>query len=455
MHTRQRAHQVASTSKTKDQDDGLAAQIRGTTMIRKLCRVVMNLEQLIQNGTVMGALTRVFQEEFKKSTELTFNILRVFLAFSNFMEMHGLMANYRIGMLTMQAIAYEVKRAEHRDSERKTRDSYYEGEVAAAKRGERSDGKSKEEIVQAVERIKKEREREQKRERKQVKKQDKLLFVAFYILLNLAEDVAVERKMLKKSLLDSLLSMLDRSFVDLLVLVVTFLKKTAIFEENKDALKATPVIAMIARFLPCSSAPLVNISLRFLFNLSFDADFREQMIKCGYVPKLVGLLRTPAFRARTLKLLYHLSADDRCKSMITYTDGVPLLMGMVINFPQNLLAKELAALVVNLSHHPRNCEIMVSNRGLNHLMDRLSSNRDPLLLKIIRNISQWTFNQQQSCDSPELQYKQRGLWSPHLKLLMELATRCENHDILVEVRPYLTPYLTHYLTPRTTLSLPI
>lgn len=32
--------------------------------------------QLIQNGTVMGALTRVLQEEYKKSTELTFNILR-------------------------------------------------------------------------------------------------------------------------------------------------------------------------------------------------------------------------------------------------------------------------------------------------------------------------------------------------------------------------------------------
>ena len=44
-----------------------------------------------------------------------------------------------------------------------------------------------------MERIKKERDKEAKRERKTQKKQDKLLFVAFYILLNLAEDVAVER----------------------------------------------------------------------------------------------------------------------------------------------------------------------------------------------------------------------------------------------------------------------
>lgn len=45
-------------------------------MILKLCRDVMNLEQLIQNNTVMGALTRVLQEEYKKSVDLTFNILR-------------------------------------------------------------------------------------------------------------------------------------------------------------------------------------------------------------------------------------------------------------------------------------------------------------------------------------------------------------------------------------------
>jgi hypothetical protein len=41
--------------------------------------------------------------------------------------------------------------------------------------------------------------------------------------------------------------------------------------------------------------------------------------------------------------------------------------------------------------------LQVSNRGLNHLMDRLSSHRDPMLLKIIRNISAWTFEQQQVC----------------------------------------------------------
>ena len=45
-------------------------------MILQLCRQVVNLEVLIQNNTLMGALTRVLQEEYKKSLDLTFNILR-------------------------------------------------------------------------------------------------------------------------------------------------------------------------------------------------------------------------------------------------------------------------------------------------------------------------------------------------------------------------------------------
>jgi Kinesin-associated protein (KAP) len=33
---------------------------------------------------------------------------RIFLAFSNFMEMHGLMANYRVGVLTMKVIHISI-----------------------------------------------------------------------------------------------------------------------------------------------------------------------------------------------------------------------------------------------------------------------------------------------------------------------------------------------------------
>lgn len=417
-------YQVSGKSE-KEKEEGLKAQERGTCMILKLCRDVINLEQLIQNSTVMGALTRVLQEEFKKSIVLTFNILRVFLAFSNFAEMHTLMANYKIGVLTMKAIEFEIKRADIRAAEMVEREKELKDNKAAAKRQDNYSGE--------VNKLKKLRDKEVHEHNEFVRKQDKLLFVGFYILLNLAEDSNVERKMVKKQLSQSLMLMLNRNFEDLLILSITFLKKLSLIEENKNAMKEAGIVEKLVKLVPCSSKPLITITLRFLFNLSFDSDLREQMLKCGFVPRLIALLKTPVFRAKTLKLLYHLSVDDRCKSMFTYTDGIPNLIGMVINFPQDRLAKELAALVVNLGHNPRNNELFIANKGLNLLMDRFADKRDPLLLKIIRNISHWTFCEQQECESPELQYKYRGLWSPHIKVLLDIACESEDHTLLVEL----------------------
>ena len=58
--------------------------------------------------------------------------------------------------------------------------------------------------------------------------------VALYLLLNLAEDMHVEQKMRNKGLVTQLVSLLDRANQELLILVVSFLKKLSIFVENKD-----------------------------------------------------------------------------------------------------------------------------------------------------------------------------------------------------------------------------
>ena len=58
--------------------------------------------------------------------------------------------------------------------------------------------------------------------------------VAFYLLLNIAEDTRVELKMRNKNLIPMLVKMLERSNEELLILVISFLKKLSIFAENKD-----------------------------------------------------------------------------------------------------------------------------------------------------------------------------------------------------------------------------
>jgi len=61
-----------------------------------------------------------------------------------------------------------------------------------------------------------------------------LIAVSFYLLLNIAEDTRVEDKMRKKNITGMLTKTLDRDNVDLLILVVTFLKKLSLFKENVD-----------------------------------------------------------------------------------------------------------------------------------------------------------------------------------------------------------------------------
>ncbi|XP_046677390.1 kinesin-associated protein 3-like [Homalodisca vitripennis] len=69
------------------------------------------------------------------------------------------------------------------------------------------------------------------------KKQDQLLRVCFYLLLNLAENVKVEDKMRKRNVVGLLVTSLERSTLELLVLVSSFLLKLSVYRENKDEMK--------------------------------------------------------------------------------------------------------------------------------------------------------------------------------------------------------------------------
>jgi hypothetical protein len=178
--------------------------------------------------------------------------------------MHSLMANYRIGVLTMKAIEFEIKRTEIREQERLERENEYNTELSKAK-------ENLLEYPKILEKIKKNRDKEQTKQKIFLRKQDKLLFISFYILLNLAEDISVERKMIKKDLIQYIVTILStHHFEDLLILLMTFAKKLVVFEENKNAFKDNAIIEVLGRFIPCSSQPLVLITLRLLFNLSFD-----------------------------------------------------------------------------------------------------------------------------------------------------------------------------------------
>lgn len=218
------------------------------------------------------------------------------------------------------------------------------------------------------------------------KKQEQLLRVSFYLLLNIAENIKVEEKMRKKNIVKMLVKTLERQNIELLILIITFLKKLSIVRDNKDEMFELNIIDKLPRLLQTSNSDLIQVTLKLLYNLSFDGDLRSRMIRIGFLPKLVTFLSDDKHEI-VIKILYHMSLDDKVKSMFTYTECIPLIVDMLILNLSQRSNFDLTALCINLALNKRNAQIMVDNNRLHSLMSRGFKYQDTLIMKLVRNIS--------------------------------------------------------------------
>uniref|UniRef100_A0A4W3JM48 Kinesin-associated protein 3a n=1 Tax=Callorhinchus milii TaxID=7868 RepID=A0A4W3JM48_CALMI len=339
-------------------------KVRGSALILQLARNPDNLEELLQNETALGALARVLREDWKQSAELATNIIYIFFCFSSFTQFHGLITHYKIGALCMNIIDHELKRHE-----------LWQDELQKKKKAENQ-------------MLKKEYEKTCKKYQGLVIKQEQLLRVAFYLLLNLAEDTRTELKMRNKNIVHMLVKSLDRENSELLILVVSFLKKLSVFVENKNDMVELNIIDKLAKLVPCEHEDLLNIALRLLLNLSFDTGLRNKMVQVGLLPKLTALLGIENHRQIIMCILYHITMDDRFKSMFAYTDCIPQLMKMLFECSEEHIDMELISFSINLASNKRNAQLICEGNGLRMLMKRAFKFKDSLLMKMIRNISQ-------------------------------------------------------------------
>ena len=221
-------------------EDDLKTKIRGSALILQLARNPDNLEELFQNETVLNCLSRVLKEDWQRSIDVSTNIIYTFFCFSSFSQFHPLVANYKIGNMTVQIIEFELRRCEtwqvELDKRRKNKeasaaaaaagagDKNKKAKSASATRKSAADGGGggidDDKIIKELERL--------------IFKQEQLLRVAFYLLLNLAEDIKTEMKMVNKRIVSLLVQTLTRENPELLILVVSFLKKLSVFIENKN-----------------------------------------------------------------------------------------------------------------------------------------------------------------------------------------------------------------------------
>uniref|UniRef100_A0A8C9WPH0 Kinesin-associated protein 3b n=1 Tax=Scleropages formosus TaxID=113540 RepID=A0A8C9WPH0_SCLFO len=347
--------------------EDIPEKVRGSTLILQLARNPDNLKELLHNETALGALARVLREDWKQSVELATTIIYIFFCFSSFSQFHGLITHYKIGALCMNIVEHELKRYD-----------LWQDELQ----------KKKKAYILVVFFLKKDHEKAFKKYQGLLVKQEQLLRVALYLLLNLAEDPRTELKMRNKNIVLMLVKTLDRENAELLVLVVSFLKKLSIYLENKNDMAEIDTIEKLASLVPCEHEDLLNITLRLLLNLSFDTGLRSKMVQVGLLPKLTALLGNESQKQIAMCILYHISVDDRFKSMFAYTDCIPQLMKMLFEHGEEPIDAELISFCINLAANKRNAQIMCEGNGLKMLMKRSLKLKDPLLMKMIRNISQ-------------------------------------------------------------------
>lgn len=509
--------------------EDMAEKVKGSGLILELAKDPNNLEDLSKNESLLSALSRVLREDWRKSMELSTNIVYVFFCFSTFSQFHSLVLQYKIGSLCMEIVEFELRRYDQwksdlescrsntlprseeahkgsalstptgeqrkctfghshipvsrrlndsssslsgadEDNKKKRHSLLAPGEILkrhveaansntdgskrnsmvkspsygmvrspSADDGRRSaessrysslnnnrmaesfgsassiDGESKKDNA---EKQREEFERTARKFRTLIKKQDQLLRVCLYLLLNIAENQRVEDKMRKKNVVGVLIKTLERSTPELLVLAVTFLKKLSLFKENKDVMAELNIIDKLQRVFQLGNPELDHVSLKLLFNMSFDMRLRERMVREGYLPKLVGMLAEKQHQSAVLKILYNLSMDDRVKSMFAYTECVNLVVEMVLGHDKDQVDLVTVALAINLSVNKRNAEIMVEGGRLQLLMDQAFRNLDSLLMKVVRNISQH--------DSCKL------LFVEFVGDLAKVLTQCSDKEFLLE-----------------------
>uniref|UniRef100_A0A3B4G5U8 Kinesin associated protein 3 n=1 Tax=Pundamilia nyererei TaxID=303518 RepID=A0A3B4G5U8_9CICH len=346
--------------------EGIPEKIRGSALILQLARNPDNLEELLHNETALGALARVLREDWKQSVDLATIIIYIFFCFSSFSQFHGVVSHYKIGALCMSVVEHELKRYDAwREELRKKNKS-------APENGS----------------LRRDQDKALRKYHGLLAKQEQLLRVSLYLLLNLAEDTRTELKMRNKNIVGLLVKVLERDDEELLVLVVSFLKKLSIFLENKNDMAEVDTVERLARLVPCKHEDLLNLTLRLLLNLSFDSGLRAKMVEVGLLPKLTVLLGDENNRQMAMRILYHISMDDRFKGMFVYTDCIPQLMQMLYEHGEEEIETELISICINLAANKKNAQLMCEGDGLKMLMKRALKMKDCLLMKMIRNISQ-------------------------------------------------------------------
>jgi len=303
------------------------SKLRVTKCVLEAC-VAGALPRLAANATLMGALSRVFAEEYKRSIKLTYDLVRIFLAFANYSGFHATLIEQRVGSKCCDVVAYEVRRLQHhRDEAAKLEQVLSDARTKRRQaRDDDDDGNDGDDGGDgSVEELERKRTDEARRSRGVERRLEKTLNVCFHVLLRLAEDESVEQKIAAGTSLADHAAFSASCSLSLPVLCssMSVLTRLCRFDKSKAKIVAKFPVARGLSFLdallpngderneagrrrrrPKSSSCIGDnggggyesddgtvgvVALRLLFNLSFDEQVREHMVANAFIPKLCAV----------------------------------------------------------------------------------------------------------------------------------------------------------------------
>eukprot|EP00750_Incisomonas_marina_P003604 INCI1327.2.p1 GENE.INCI1327.2~~INCI1327.2.p1 ORF type:complete len:803 (+),score=183.58 INCI1327.2:163-2571(+) len=391
-----------------------------TLGVRKIVQLAKNdptnLEEFIENEPLMGALSRVLQDDYKQNYELTVPLCSLFCIFSKFSDMHLVLCNKAIGTMAIKILELEISRYDLRFKKMKE----YRKAVETGKRDQA--------FLDA----------EEKKTQGWLVKNENLLSACVRLLLNLSEDVDIERKMCQKTdLLKYLVSLLGRHNSELLKVTMVFLKKLSIVLENSIKLTDCGIVKALMPYVPFRADPYISYNgLKLLLNLSFSPLVRKQIAELDGVKNVVAFLPNTRTRTAAIKVLYNLSTDGSCRESFAASDCLTSVIKLCLMNKNPQTPAPLGSLCVNLLLDPQNARKVCNSKAHAALMKKFLETRDIFLAKCAKTLSLYTYRVQEALGEED-DYEEIEIWGAWIKELfamaMEIHQEGNSPDLLVEI----------------------
>ena len=366
---------------------------------------------LREHENLFDILSRTLRDENKKSMELSIILLDFFTSYSYFKQFHKSLLDQSIGEICMGIIDFQFMKYEYRRNE--------------MIRLSTSDAVSKGEYQNYLDKF-----------LFLVRKQDRILKLAFLTLLHLSEEYKTEYKMVKKDIVGCIMKNLGRQNINLLLELLIFLKKLSMFAVNKDTMIKNGILEKVMDLFKIGHPLIWKFNIDLLFNLSFDQKFRLKFLeKKEYFMNINELFKkNKEYRSIIIRFFYNLSLEEKSMPLFYESDCLLILNELIIKFPENLIAAELAALTLNLVTYPLNAKKIASKGRTKALIERALKFSDFHLIKIVKNILKYSDDDEANDDTLDDHSVISEIVEEYIDdyFMKILKTKSEGNEFLIE-----------------------